>query len=148
MIVRQTTNREDIKRVLCDPIIYDTITDDSSVKIEDFEPPINDDYLYIGAYVNSEIIGLIIYHQYLDGEEIHVQVLPEFRKEYAQKFLEQSLPLRRTLALYAEIPALYKNVLNFALLNNFEVIDTLKDEYMKGGKTYNIKVLRYENGIY
>lgn len=133
--------------MLCNPVIYDVITDDDCPNIENYEPPINNEYKYIGCYVNSQIVGLIIYHEYLDGDEIHVQVLPEFRKEYAQKFLEQSLDLRRTLSLYAEIPTLYKNVLRFALANNFEAIHEIKDDYIKNGRTYNIKVLRYNDGI-
>jgi len=147
LIVKQTTDRAEIKAILCHPVIYDTITADNCPNIEDYEPPINKDYKYIGCYVNSKIIGLIIYHEYLDGDEIHVQVLPEFRKEYAQKFLEQSLDLRRTLTLYAEIPTLYTNVLRFALANNFEAIDEKENDYIKNGKTYNVKVLRCKDGI-
>lgn len=144
MIVKETTNTEDIKTVLCDPAIYDTIASDNSPLIGDFEPPITDEYLYIGGYVEDKIAALMVYHEYLDGNECHVQVLPEYRKEHAIKFGEQSLLFKGTLPLYAEIPSLYQNVLSFALLNNFKVIDTKKDEYIKNGKKYNINVLRYK----
>ena len=50
---------------------------------------------------------------------------------------------RGTLPLYAEIPDLYKNVLDFALLNDFKVINTKENDYIKNGKTYNVNVLEY-----
>lgn len=147
MILKQTTDIDEVKRILCDPAIYDTITDDNSPLIEEFEPPVTDEYLYIGGYVKGEIIALMVYHKYLDGNKCHVQVLPEYRKEYAKKFGEQSLMFRRTQPLYAEIPDLYKNVLDFALLNNFGVIDIKESDYIKNGKTYNVNVMRFQDGI-
>ena len=147
MIVKETTNLDDIKAVLCNPAIYDTIIDDNCPLVEDFEPPIDDDHLYVGGYVKGEIIALMVYHKYLDGNECHVQVLPEYRKKYAIKFGEQSLLFRGTLPLYAEIPDLYQNVLDFALLNNFKVINVKQNDYIKTGKTYNVNVLEFQDGI-
>lgn len=147
MIVKKITNADDIKAILCNPAIYDTITDDNSPLPEDFDPPITKEYLYIGGYVNGEIIALMVYHKYLDGNKCHVQVLSEHRKEYAIKFGEQSLLFRGTRPLYAEIPDLYKNVLAFALLNNFDVIGAKESDYIKNGKAYNVNVMRFQNGI-
>ena len=86
----------------------------------------------------------MVYHKYLDGLECHVQVLPEHRKEHAINFGEQSLLFRGNSPLYAEIPDLYKNVLDYALMNNFEVIDVRESDYIKRGKTYNVNVLKYK----
>tara|TARA_R110002096_G_scaffold66306_1_gene161345 strand:- start:8508 stop:8954 length:447 start_codon:yes stop_codon:yes gene_type:complete len=147
MIIKKTTNIDDIKAVLCNPVIYDCINDDSSPKSKDFEPPISDEYTYYAGYVNGDIIGLMVYHKYLDGNECHVQVLPDHRKEHAINFGEQSLLFRGTLPLYAEIPDLYKNVLAFALLNSFKVIDVKQNDYIKNGKTYNVNVMRLQDGI-
>jgi hypothetical protein len=144
LIVKPTANIDDIKSVLCNPAIYDTITDDKCPKVEDFEPPINGKYLYVGGYVNGEIIGLMVYHEYLDGNECHVQVLPEHRKEHAKEFGEQSLKFRGTQPLYAEIPDLYKNVLDFALLNDFKVIKRVGKGFIKNGVSYTVNVLRYK----
>ena len=144
MIIRESFNADDIKEVLCHPDIYDSITDDKSLKLEHFEPPINDDYSYIMGYVKGLPIGVMIYHTYRDGNECHVQVLPEYRKEYAKQFGQQSLEFRGTVPLYAEIPDLYKNVLDFALLNNFEVIDIIDDGYIKNGVNYLVNVLKYK----
>ena len=144
MIVTATTNSTDIKAVLCNPAIYDTITDDNCPNIEDFEPPINNKYLYVGGYVDNEIIGLMVYHEYLDGNKCHVQVLPEHRKEHAKQFGEQSLQYRGTRPLYAEIPDLYKNVLDFAILNDFKVIKRIDNGFIKNGVNYTVNVLRYK----
>ena len=147
LILKETTDLNEIKAVLCNPAIYDTITDDNSPLIEDFEPPINDNYLYVGGYIKGEIAALMVYHKYLDGNKCHVQVLPEYRKEYAINFGEQSLLFKGTLPLYAEIPDLYKNVLAFALSNSFKVKSVKENDYIKNGKTYNVNVLEFQDGI-
>jgi len=143
MIIKECFNVDDIKTVLCHPEIYDTISSDDCPKLEDFEPPITEEYCYIVGYVKGEPIGVMIYHKYKDGNECHVQVLPQHRKEHAINFGQQSLEFRGTVPLYAEIPDLYKNVLAFALLNDFKVIDIKKNDYIKNGKTYNVNVLEY-----
>ena len=143
MIVKETTNIDDVKAVLCNPAIYDTITEDNSPLAEEFQP-VFEDHLYIGGYVKGEIIALMVYHKYLDGNKCHVQVLPEFRKEYALKFGEQSLLFRGTLPLYAVIPDLYQNVLEFAKHFDFKVIDRKSESYVKSGKSYNDNILRLE----
>ena len=144
MIIKQSFNVEDIKDVLCHPAIYDSITDDNCQKLEDFEPPITDDYRYVVGYVKGAPIAVMVYHTYKDGNECHVQVLPEYRKEYAKQFGQQSLEFRGTVPLYAEIPSLYENVLKFALLNNFEVIDIIDDGYIKNGVKHLVNVLKYK----
>ena len=144
MIIKQSFNAEDIKDVLCHPAIYDSITDDNCKPVEDFEPPITDKYQYVVGYVKGAPIAVMVYHKYKDGNECHVQVLPEYRKQYAKQFGQQSLEFRGTDPLYAEIPDLYKNVLDFALLNNFELIDKIDDGYIKNGVKHLINVLKYK----
>jgi len=144
MIVRETKLLSDIETVLKHPEIYSTITDDNCCPAEYCNFPINDDYQYIGGYVNGEIIAIMVYHKYRDGNKCHVQVLPEHRKEHALQFGEQSLIFRGTQPLYAEIPDLYKNVLDFAFRFGFEVIETRKQDYCKNGKLYDLKILRFK----
>ncbi len=146
MILKECFNVDDIKEVLCHPEIYDTISSDECPKLEDFEPPMTDEYSYIVGYVKGEPIGVMIYHKYRNGLECHVQVLPKYRKEYAKQFGEQVLNFRGHSPLYAEIPDLYKNVLEFAKSNGFMVIDEKKDDYIKRGKSYNTKVLLLSGG--
>ena len=146
MILKECFNIEDIKEVLCHPEIYDTISSDECPKLKDFEPPMTDEYSYVVGYVKGVPIGVMIYHKYRDGNECHVQVLPQYRKEYAIKFGQQSLNFRGAAPLYAQIPDLYKNVLDFAKSNGFRVINEKKDDYIKRGKTYNTKVLLLSGG--
>ena len=142
MILQETKDLTEIKAVLCNPSIYDTITDDNCPISSEFEPPLKG-FRYIAGYVDGNVIALMVYHEYLDGSKCHVQVLPEYRKEYAKQFGEQSLLFNGTRPLYAEIPELYKNVLEFAKINGFKVIDTKLNDYLKHGKTYNTKVLSW-----
>lgn len=146
MIVKETTNIDDIKAVLCNPTIYDTITDDNCPKANEFEPPLKD-HVYIGGYVKGQIVALMVYHKYLDGNKCHVQVLPECRKEHAKRFGEQSLLFKGTRPLYAEIPDLYKNVLDFAKRNNFEIIKRINNGHIKNGVSYTVNVLRYKEWV-
>lgn len=148
MIVTPTKDKAEIEKVLKHPEIYETISDDLSPHVDQFDAPITDEYQYIAGYVNNEIVGIMVYHKYKDGNKCHVQVLPEHRKEHALKFGEQSLLFRGTQPLYAEIPSLYKNVLDFAFKFGFEVIDTIKQDYLKNGVLYDLNILRFNHGFY
>lgn len=144
MILKETKNPEDIKKVLCNPIVYDCISSDNCPTASEFEPPINSEYRYIAGFVKGEIIGVMVYHSYKDGEECHVQVLPEYRKEYAAKFGKQVLLFKSESTLYAEIPSLYQNVLEFAVLNNFKILEKEDKSYIKNGVNYPVFTLEYE----
>ncbi len=147
MIVKEITNEDEIRTILCNPDIYDTIASDECPAIDDFEIPF-DNHRYIGGFVNGEIIALMVYHTYKDGNKCHVQVLPEHRKEYAQKFGEQSLMFRGTQPLYAEIASLYQNVLDFALIFRFEILDKKIADYKKNGLLYDTYILRFNDGFH
>jgi len=141
MIVRETTNEQDIRTVLCNKEIYDTITDDYSLEADKFIVPL-DGYKYVGGYVNNEIVAVMVYHAYRDGNKCHVQVLPQFRQSHAAQFGEQSLTFKGTQPLYAEIPDLYSNVLDFAHKFGFKIIETVEQGYVKRGVSYNMNILR------
>ena len=147
MIVKEIFNEDEIKKVICHPVIYEEISGDNRPGINDFKLPLSSDIDYIGGYVNGEIIALMVYHDHKLGKECHIQILPEFRRKYAVKFAEQSLLFRGTQDLYAEIPTLYKNVLNFALSNGFEIVGEIKNNHIKKGIAYDTKVLRFNDGI-
>jgi hypothetical protein len=148
LIVCPTKDRQEIDSILKHPEIYDTITDDSCDPSECYEIPINNDYQYIGGYVNGKIIAIMVYHKYNDGNKCHVQVLPEYRKTHALQFGEQSLIFRGTQPLYAEIPSLYQNVLDFAFRFGFEVIETKTQDFCKDGKLHDLHILRFNDGIF
>jgi hypothetical protein len=140
VIVKETENEQEIRTILCNKEIYDTISDDYSPQADDFTLPF-DGYRYIGGYVNDEIIAVMVYHAYRDGNKCHVQVLPQFRESHAAQFGEQSLLFKGTQPLYAEIPDLYGNVLDFAHKFGFKIIETVKNDYIKNGIGYNMNIL-------
>ena len=144
MIIKETTNLDDIKEVLCHPEIYDTISTDKCPPVEELDIPIDDNCRYVVGYIKGEPIGVMVYHKVDDKNFCHVQVLPEYRCKYALEFGEKSLNFRGKEDLYAVIPDLYKNVLAFAILNNFEVVDVKESGYIKNGKNYNVNVLKYK----
>lgn len=139
--LKETKNIKELEKVLFNKEIYDTITSDNNAFME---IPVTSEYKYIGGFVDNEIIAVMVYHKYKDGNECHVQVLPEFREEYAKEFGEQVLKFKGHSPLYAEIPLLYKNVLDYALKNKFAVIEIKNDGYVKGGVEYPTFVLKYE----
>ena len=145
MIIKETKDIDAINTVLKNPVIYDTITSDNSPCSEHFLAPITDDYRYVLGSVNGDIIGLMVYHEYKDGEECQVQALPEYRKKYAIEFGDKALGFRdKSKPLYAEIPDYHKNVLSFAVKNGFEVIKQEDLGYKKNGARYPVNILKYK----
>jgi hypothetical protein len=143
MIVKETTNLDDIKAVLCNPAIYDCITTDRCPSAKDFEPPIDDSYLYVGGYVGGEIVAIMVYHEFRDGTKLHIQILPEFRNKYAIEFGGRALLFRGNKPLYAVISDLYPNVLEYAKSFGFDVIERLDSGETKRGEPFIDNVLKY-----
>lgn len=143
MIVRETKDVSEIKAILCSPIIYDTISDDNSGPIDEFEPELLE-HSYIAGYVDGEIIGLMVYHQHEEQNLCHVQVLKTHRAKHARKFGEASLVFKPDGPLYAIIPSCYENVLSFADMFNFRPIDKRQGTYIKGGIAYDDIILKHE----
>lgn len=134
MKVIETKDLEDIKKVLCHPEIYRCISDDYCPESSEFEPPLS--ARYIAGYVDGDIIGLMIYHNMKEGLKCHIQVLPEYRKEYAREFAE--MVLVKDVDVYSEIPACYPNVIRFAKSFGFKEIGTIKDSHLKNGVNYDV----------
>ena len=148
MIIQESRDIGDIKKILCDPLIYEAIGCDGCPDINEFEPPINDSYKYFVGYVKGEAIGVTIYHSYSDGNKCHFQVLKEYRQEYANEFAKRTLLLKGDLPLYVEIPDLHKSALHFSIRHGFKKINVTLNDYMKNGKKYNTNILRLQDGIY
>jgi hypothetical protein len=147
LIVREGASLEDIKAILCNPSIYDTIIDDDTGEFEDFEKLLNNDIAFHTCYVNNELIALACYHKERDGVKYHPYVLPEYRNKYARKFAEQSLSLIRTQPIYVEIPTLYKHVIKFALSFGFKLIEIKKNNHNKNNVNYDSNVMRLNKWV-
>jgi len=139
MEVREISN-EQAKAVLCHPEIYEVISDDSSPPLEEFDPP--SDCEYIGGFVKDDLIAVMVYHKFRESIKCHVQVLPTHRTDHAMKFGELALSLKNGLTVYADIPEIYPNVLKFAELFGFEIIDNIANVGVKNGKSFNSYLLR------
>lgn len=143
LIIQRTRDIDLIKTVLCHPEIYPCIGDDSSPAVEDYEPEMDSEFI-IGV-TQSKVIALAIYTLHAWGKEMHIQVIPQYRKEYARKFARGALRFNHDV-LFAKVPMCFSNVIAFAKEFNFNEIDIVKDGYKKGDITADIKILRREIG--
>ena len=127
--------RHDARIVLNHPEIYKTVAED------DGQIVMPEEYWYLCGYV-PELMGCFILHK--QGKvtvECHVQVLPEFRRDYADEFGHKAIEWvwqnTDALKLVAQIPFLYPNVKDFALKMGFEIEGINEASYMKRGKIHN-----------
>lgn len=147
MIVVNTTNIDDIKTILCNPDIYDCISNDNCPSSEHFEPPKTAQY--IAGYVDNKIIALMIYHKVEEGLKCHIQVLPEYRKKYAREFARIALEFgeAKNAIIYSEIPTCFPNVIRFAKEVGFTETGRIKESYPKNGMKHDVIKLRKENVV-
>ena len=142
MIVKQTLDIAEIKKILCHPEIFKRISDDYSIPINEFEPPLECEY--IAGYVNSNIIGLMIYNKVNERVKCHFQVLPEFRFKYSRQFVRMALDIgkAKNASIYAEIPNCYPEVVNFAKKSGFKIVGKIVNSCKKSGLFYDDIILR------
>lgn len=127
----------DIFEVMSDPAIWDAISDDG-----DGEPTMGvvaqtSEWLRLAGRVDGKLIGIIMFHEYEDGDMIHVNVLPGFRKRYAPEFVSKALHYVES-PTYAEIPDNLPNIQAFAESQGFERVSTVESIGQKNGKRYQL----------
>ena len=149
MIIHAINDIELIKSVLCHPEIYGCIACDKSMPADEFEPPISEGVQYVAGFVDGAIIGLMIYHDVGGEVKCHIQVLPEYRKEYAKKFARIALFFgkAKNAIVYAEIPDCYPNVLRFAKDVGFFETGKIINDHIKDGVNYDVTIVRLKNGV-
>ena len=133
---------EDAKKIILDDEVYDRISDDICPNKETLIFPEN--LLYIGGYVDDQIVSAAVVHGSEYGDMAHFQVLKDYRLRYARELLEKTLKLCPR-PLYAEFPSLYKPYMNFVKKLGFKEIEMKKNEFLKNGNVYDIHVLVLEN---
>ena len=143
MILRETKNINEINTVLHHPDIKQRISSDNTPEVE---TPITEPYRYIVGEVD-EVIGLIILHPFRDGLEVHYQVLPEYRNDYAISFAQAGIEHLKGNVLYGLVPTYHQNVIAFDKSVGFEHVDTIEGGYMKNGIEYDYYIMRLENGL-
>lgn len=133
MIVEPARSIEDIMTVVM--AVWDSISSDLMSDYEGWEPDQSKDYLI--GYIEDKPIGLFVFYRNTDVSLwVHIQVLPEYRKEYAYEFGQKCIDKVRHLAvkLCAQIPVIYPNVIQFAEKSGFEVEGINKVSHLKNGE--------------
>ena len=123
---------DDAKKVLETPEIFATIAEDGMVDV-----PQPENVLYLCGYVPDLIGCFILEKKSAITVDCHVQVLPEYRKDYADEFghkvIEWTWKNTDARKITAQIPFLYPNVKDFALKMGFEIEGINKQSYLKDG---------------
>ena len=102
MIVRETTDIEEIKSVLCHKDIFSYISEGVDIEPEEYEPPLNN-VVYLIGYSKGRAFALACFHPFKDGLKFHPNVLSGYRLKYARDFVKQSLCMIKC-PVYVEIP--------------------------------------------
>ncbi len=119
MIIRQTTNQDEIKKILFHPAIYPNISEGIELDFNTTDFP-TDNAWYLGGY-NDDIFAVSCFHSFQDGLKFHPNILPEFRRKYARDFVKRCLDMVKC-RIYIEIPTKRKELFNFARKFGFDSI--------------------------
>lgn len=129
-----------VRAILTHPDIYDRIAEDGTPLREDFIPSMIG-AAYVVGIVGAEPIGIVMYHPInVITWECHVQVLPEYRAEFAKEFAQKAIQWAWDMGvqkLVAQIPFLYPNVRDFGLNVGFEVEGINRKSYLKNGQLHD-----------
>ena len=128
------SHRPDAKTVL--EACFDTISEDGMDKVECPEGPI-----YLCGYV-PELIGcFIIQRTSAITAEVHVQVIPEYRKDWSDLFCAEVMKWTWENTdfqkLTAQIGVIYPNVKDCALRHGFEIEGMNKHSLRKNGQIHD-----------
>jgi len=136
MIIEDSRTLSDIAAVLLHPDIYKTISEDGAPPASEFQIPL-DDHIYLVGKVDGVPMGVMIFHQ--DSAVTwwcHIQVLPGYRKAYADRFADECIDIAKSYGmkkLIAQIPFCYPNVMAFGRAHGFEVEGINNQSYLKNG---------------
>ncbi len=130
------STKAEVDRVVYDPEIYDRISDDNSPPLEAFQ------MVYLGTmitgYVNGEVASLF----HVVSGKLHYMVLKPYRR-HARALLRQAFELYPH-PVWCSIPALYMEVINFALNFGFRRFAIEEKGHKKNGEFYDCHLLEYD----
>lgn len=136
--VTRTYDTELIKSILLEPCLWDTIAEDGQVK-DDFEPAVEDECWLLMTH-DETVIALYNYHtKNAITVEIHAHVLPEHRKKFSKATGAAALRWLITTnpqyqKVIAQIPHIYRNVMEFACSFGFIIEGINRLSYLKNGE--------------
>lgn len=149
--IKETTDQEEIKKVLYHPDILPNISEDS-IKIDTSKPiDIIDGIRFFATYYENKLSGMFLLDVQEDVADIHITMLPEFRKDIAYNtgcvFINKCFNELGIKKLTAVIPSKYNNVLKFAQKIGFKIVNKTKNTYMSNKVYYDDYYLELNNGI-
>lgn len=140
-----TKDKSKIKSVLCEPRIYDVISGDGAPNPEDFEIDLDQTLFIAGELFDIPVAVMLFHKKNKICWQLHIQIIPEFRKLYADQFAQKSLDLffnqYSGTTLIAEIPTKYQNVVEFSTRHGFTIDGLCKDAYLKNNTLYDVVYL-------
>lgn len=133
-----TTDLDAVREILTHPQIYPLISTDDGPSIDEYYPEKGESVFILGR-VSGKPVALLIGHPSNERAWwLHIQVLPEYRKQFAFEFATVALRLMwqitGAIKFMALIPDLYPNVCRFAELCGFVREGCLTKSIMKAGR--------------
>lgn len=147
--IERTHDKELIRLILTDPRIWDTIAEDGE-QSGLFEVDLEKN-CFLAIKNNDMCIGIYILHPFNGCTlEIHANLLPIYRKEFATESGEKMLDWFRDEGpekyekLIAKIPVIYPHVYHFTMNRGFKDEGRLVNAYRKNGELHDIHILGLE----
>ena len=140
MIIKKTTDTEEIKKALCHPDIYPRISQDGSPSRESYKVHMPDSALFLAGYEDS-LVGVMIFDAlspYL--YDCHIHVLPDQRGHalnFAQSSFEYLWNNTRACKVTAQIALIYPDVIKFAQKCGFRCEGINAKSYVKHGQLHD-----------
>lgn len=140
MILKEIST-EEAKKVLFDKEILSRVaSDNAKIKIKKGR--------YIGGYVNDKLIGVVCYYDKGDRETVHINVLKPHRAKHGLKFGRKALKLRSGKPLFTNIQSIHKDVIKYAIYNNFKLWNIVDEDKTIDGQPYKTVIMRFDDVIY
>ncbi len=140
MIVKETTNMDEIKSIIFHPDIRPNLEDDDNKVVE---LPV-DDSKYIGCYIDDKIVGIGMYHKVEGVTVCHMHMLKEYRKEHGLDFGEAALAFRPDDVLYTNIDETFGNIMTYVESLGFELFQVVKNAIRKNGIGLDIFIYKLD----
>lgn len=147
--VDRTYDKDLIRNILTEPRIWDAIAEDSE-QSGLFEVDLNKN-IFLALNWGDICVGIYVLHAFNGCTlQIHANMIPEYRKEFATECGEKVLDWFRDNGpekykkLIALIPNIYPHVYHFTLNRGFKDEGLLTNAYRKKGKLHDIHILGLE----
>lgn len=124
MIVKQTTNIEEIKSILFHNDILE-LNEQINIDKDDFNFH-TDKIYYVGGYDKEKIVALACFNQFRDGLRFHPNVLKSYRQRYGREFVRYTATMLKCI-IYIEIPEKRRDLFNLARKLGFDSLANNKD---------------------